>query len=97
MTMSFAHAPYQAGMEVIASDIGGQILARLADYQPEATTEADVARALAADRLDVGDFGALLSPAARPFLEAMAAMGVSKTRRYLMYLAVRAFGGKAYG
>ena len=31
------------------------------------------------------------------FLEAMAAMGVSKTRRYLMYWAVRAFGGKAYG
>lgn len=31
------------------------------------------------------------------FLEAMAAMGVSKTRRYLMYWAVRAFGKKAYG
>lgn len=31
------------------------------------------------------------------FLEAMASMGVSKTRRYLMYWAVRAFGGKAYG
>ena len=31
------------------------------------------------------------------FLEAMETMGVSKTRRYLMYWAVRAFGGKAYG
>lgn len=82
MTMSFAHAPYQAGMEVIASDIGGQILARLADYQPEATAEADVARALAADRLDVGDFGALLSPAARPFLEAMAARARAERRRH---------------
>lgn len=31
------------------------------------------------------------------FLEAMALMGVSRTRRYLMYWAVRAFGSKAYG
>lgn len=31
------------------------------------------------------------------FLEAMESLGVSKTRRYVMYWAVRAFGGKAYG
>lgn len=31
------------------------------------------------------------------FLEAMETMGVSKTRRTLMYWAVRAFGRKAYG
>lgn len=30
------------------------------------------------------------------FLEAMTELGVSKVRRYLMYWAVRAFGGKAY-
>lgn len=31
------------------------------------------------------------------FLEAMADQGVSKTRRYLMYWAVRVFGKRAYG
>lgn len=31
------------------------------------------------------------------FLEAMKVLGVSKTRRTLMYWAVRAFGGRAYG
>ncbi len=46
-----------------------------------AMTEADVRCALSKDRLSVNDFMALISPAATPFLEEMAARSVALTRR----------------
>ncbi|SCM76092.1 thiamin biosynthesis ThiGH complex subunit [uncultured Pleomorphomonas sp.] len=82
MSAHFVHAPYQDGMEVIDSGIMEGILDGVGRYDPAAPTERDVARALGADRLTPDDFAALLSPAARPFLEAMAVRARAERRRH---------------
>ena len=76
------HMKYLPGMEVIESDIQEQVISRMNAYDYDKYTETDVKRALAADYLSVEDFAALLSPAAEPFLEQMAAKATIETRKH---------------
>ena len=73
---------YLPGMEIIESDIQEQVISRMNAYDYNRYTETDVKRALAAEYLSVEDFAALLSPAAEPFLEQMAAKATIETRKH---------------
>lgn len=76
------HMAYMDGMEVIDSDIKDRVLAAMKDYDPEKYTAADVKRALEAEKCSVEGFKALLSPAAAPFLEQMAAKAKAETGKH---------------
>lgn len=77
-----SHMEYLPDMEVIASDILETVLTRTAAYDYQAYTAQDVQRALRQERLSIDDFGALLSPAALPFLEQMAQKAQMETRKH---------------
>ena len=76
------HMTYLPDMEVIDSDIGGQVIEKMNAYDCTKYTEAEVKRALTADYPSVEDFAALLSPAAEPFLEEMAKKATVETRKH---------------
>ena len=76
------HMKYLPGMEVIESDIQEQVISRMNAYDYNRYTETDVKRALAAEYLSIEDFAALLSPAAEPFLEQIAAKATIETRKH---------------
>lgn len=76
------HMEYLPDMEVIQSDIMEKVLARTADYDYDSYTARDVQQALAKEWLSIDDFGALLSPAALPFLEQMAKKAQGETRKH---------------
>jgi 2-iminoacetate synthase len=63
---------YLEGMEAVDSSVMEETLSAAAAYDAEKYTPADVRRALENREPGVEDFGALLSPAAMPFLEEMA-------------------------
>lgn len=63
---------YQPGMEQIDSDIFDKVIHARDQYQPCIYTAEHVQAALHKEHLSFSDFGALLSPAAEPFLEQMA-------------------------
>jgi 2-iminoacetate synthase len=63
---------YLAGMEGVDSSVMEETLLAAAAYDAGKYTQADVRRALENREPGVDDFGALLSPAAMPFLEEMA-------------------------
>lgn len=73
---------YHDWMERIESDIMDRVLCQSSSYDPTLYTEGDVLRALSMDRLDESAFGALLSPAATPFLERMAQRAKDETRKH---------------
>lgn len=74
---------YLPGMEVLEnSDIEEQVVRAMEEYDYNRYTADEVRRALAADYLTPEDFGALLSPAAEPFLEAMARRARAETRKH---------------
>ena len=62
-------------------NIMDEVLALYNKYDFNAFTAKDVENALAKDRIDYYDYAALLSPAALPFLEQMAAKAMQYTRR----------------
>ena len=76
------HMEYMNGMEVIDSDIMEHVLSMTADYQYDTYNAADVRAALSKDVLSIRDFAALLSPAAFPYLEAMAQKAQAETRKH---------------
>ena len=76
------HLTYLPDMEQIDPSIRLQVEEAFAAYDPTSFTEADVRAALEADTLTPRDFGALLSPAAEPFLEEMAQRARSEKRRF---------------
>lgn len=76
------HLAYQPGMEVIDSDIKDKVLAATAAFDASAYTANDVERALASPTCSIEDFKALLSPAAAPYLERMAARAERETRNH---------------
>lgn len=77
------HMTYLPDMEVLSdSDIGQQVVARMTAYDYNRYTEADVKRALAAEYPSPEDFGALLSPAAEPFLEQLALRASEETAKH---------------
>lgn len=78
---------YLDNMERIDSDVMDTVMSRVAEYDPESYTDADVGKALSGD-VDVDGFAALLSPAAEARLEEMAERARDETRRH--------FGNSAY-
>ncbi|MGI6181263.1 MAG: 2-iminoacetate synthase ThiH [Agathobaculum sp.] len=76
------HMQYQPGMDNIGSEVQDAVIARMNAYDADAYTAADVRRALSKDVLSPEDFGALLSPAAAPFLEQMAQRAQAETRKH---------------
>ena len=66
------HMEYMPGMEIIKSDIRETVMAHVEEYDYDKYTARDVRAALNHETCSVEDFKALLSPAAAPFLEAMA-------------------------
>lgn len=76
------HMTYLPGMEDIGSDIMDQVIAKTEDFDYDSYTEADVKKALEKEVLNPRDFGALLSPAAFPHLEAMAQKAKVETRKH---------------
>ena len=76
------HMEYQPGMDNIGSEVQDEVISRMNAYDADAYTAADVLRALRKDVLSPEDFGALLSPAALPFLEQMAQRAQTETRKH---------------
>ena len=76
------HMAYLEGMERISSDIMEKVLGQMQGYDYGRYTDADVCRALGRETCSVEDFKALLSPAALPHLEEMAAKAKQETSRH---------------
>lgn len=76
------HMQYMPGMEIIESDMLSRVTSEMEAYDYAAFTERDVETALSKDVLSPRDFQALLSPAAEPYLEAMAHRAQTETRRH---------------
>ncbi|WP_024833355.1 2-iminoacetate synthase ThiH [Ruminiclostridium josui] len=76
------HMEYQKGMEVIDSNIMNQVLKLTSEYNYRRYSARDVENALMKSRLSIDDYGAVLSPAAAPFLEDMARKAVMETRKH---------------
>lgn len=76
------HMEYMEGMEQISSDIMDRVLGEMKSYDYSRYTDADVRRALAHETCSVEDFKALLSPAALPHLEEMAARAKMETSKH---------------
>lgn len=76
---------YLSGMEQIESDVCRQVMSHWQEYDATAYNAYDAAAvqaALARPHCDIEDFKALLSPAAEPFLEQMAARASQETARH---------------
>ncbi|NDO19535.1 2-iminoacetate synthase ThiH [Lachnospiraceae bacterium MD329] len=76
------HMEYMEGMEIIDSNMMGQVIDAMNSYDYDRYTENDVRSALARETLTPEDFAALLSPAALPFLEDMAQRAQIETRKH---------------
>lgn len=76
------HMKYLEGMEVIETDIPDKVIKAMNDYDYDSYTAADVTNALRKEILSPYDFGALLSPAADPYLEQMAQRAKEETRKH---------------
>ena len=82
ITRETNHMAYQEGMEIVPGNIIDQVLAARESYDETKSTAADVIRALSKDVLTPEDFAALLSPAAQPYVEQMAARAQQETRKH---------------
>ena len=67
------HMEYMPGMERIDSDILDNVIDTMNDYDYDRYTAGDVEAALGHEVCTIEDLKALLSPAAEPYLERMAA------------------------
>lgn len=76
------HMEYMDGMDQIKSDIRDKVISEMNSYDYSIYTAADVKRALENETCRVEDFKALLSPAAEPFLEQMAAKAKYETSKH---------------
>lgn len=76
------HMAYMEGMEIIDSDLMERVGDLLQAYDYRQYTAEAVKQALRSERLTLGDYKAILSPAAEPYLEEMAARATTETRRY---------------
>lgn len=76
------HMTYLEGMEVLDSDIDKRVIEAEKAYDSDKYTAKDVRRALLHTNKTPEDFGALLSPAAMPFLEEIAQQAQQETRKH---------------
>lgn len=88
MPETFDHMTYLPDMDVINSDMLEQILSAVNGYDISRYCAKDVELALSAANCTPADFAALLSPAAAPYLEAMAQKAKS--------IKARHFGNSVY-
>lgn len=83
MEQRIDHMKYLPDMEVLEeSTVMNEVIERMNSYDYDKYTAGDVIRALNKDVLEPDDFGALLSPAAFPFLEQMAQRAQLETRKH---------------
>ncbi|MDR0524071.1 MAG: 2-iminoacetate synthase ThiH [Candidatus Methanoplasma sp.] len=96
---------YAEGMERIGSRVMDSVMDAREGYDPSAFSERDAAAALASERLSPDGFAALLSPAAAPLLEEMAARARRETLAHFgnsvslftpIYVSNRCDGGCVY-
>ncbi len=73
---------YLPDMQVIDSLIMDEVMNAYDAYDYNAYTASDVAAALSHEQISMADFAALLSPAAQPFIEQMAARAKSETYKH---------------
>lgn len=76
------HMKYLPDMEVLDSDIEKRVIDGMNNYDYDKYTAKDVKAALAAEKPSIEDFGALLSPAATPFIEEIAQKSQQETRKH---------------
>lgn len=76
------HMEYLPGMEVINSDVRSKVLEHMNNFDYSKYTGRDVMKALEHETCSIGDFKALLSPAAEPFLELMAQRASRETSKH---------------
>lgn len=76
------HMEYMPGMEQLQSDIREKVILQMNGYEYEKYTAKEVRAALEHETCLVEDFKALLSPAAEPFLEQMAAKAQLETKKH---------------
>lgn len=76
------HMEYMKGMEILHSDVYGKVMSQVDTYDYSKYTYKDVKRALEHDSCTIEDFKALLSPAAAPYLEQMAAKAKIETGKH---------------
>lgn len=82
MSERIDHMKYLPGMEIVSSNIMEQVISSMEAYDYNKYTAQDVKKALNNDYRTPEDFAALLSPAARPFLEEMAYLAQAETRKH---------------
>ena len=76
------HMKYLPDMEVLESDMMDTVISKMEQYDYNHYTKEDVLAALEKNILNEEDFAALLSPAALPYLEQIAAKAQSETRKH---------------
>ncbi|MEG0798360.1 MAG: 2-iminoacetate synthase ThiH [Acidaminococcaceae bacterium] len=76
------HLQYLPGMEILESDLLPQVISQMEAYNYNEFTASDVQLALQRNYLTPRDLGALLSPAAEPWLEQMAQQAQLETRKH---------------
>ncbi len=76
------HMEYLPGMEVIESDICAKVMEQMKSFDDSKYSADDVRAALEHDTCTMEDFKALLSSAAKPFLEQMAERARLETSRH---------------
>ena len=79
---NISHMDYLPDMEIIQSDIMEKVLDYMEAYDADSYTAQDVQRALQKEWLTIEDYGALLSPAALPYLEQMAQKARQETAKH---------------
>lgn len=76
------HMEYMQGMEKIESDVMSKVLEQMDNYDYSKYTAKEVNAALEHETCTIEDFKALLSPAAKPYLEQMAARARLETSKH---------------
>ena len=77
-----SHMEYLPDMERINSDVCEKVMSHMNSYDYSLYTAKDVMKALESETCSIEDFKALLSPAAEPFIEAMAQKARCETRKH---------------
>lgn len=80
--MDMDHMNYLDGMEAVSTDIMDRVLSLAGSYDYGKYGGKDVERALSKELLTPDDYGAVLSPAAMPYLEEMARKARLETRKH---------------
>ncbi len=76
------HMEYLPGMEIIKSDVCKNVMEQMNSFDYSKYTAKDVKAALEHDKCTIEDFKALLSPAAKPFLEQLAEKARLETSKH---------------